>query len=268
MNNRRLATAAVALSSALALTACGSSSPSAGPVAPATSPAVSSVAYTPLTKANFGTTVGSKVSSVKTLHMTMASSAMKVSADMNYGPPLAMQMTMTATASGKSMNVVAKLIGTTMYLQIPQLTPAGKFMALDLSKVPQTSPYVKLLDQYRKLGPASMTSMFKSDVTALTYVGTAQIDGQTARHYTTTVNTAGVLKALGSLSSSSALASQMKTVTEQVYLTDNQLPLRVTMSLPAPVGAMQVDFSKWGQPVTITAPPAADVMSIPASALG
>jgi hypothetical protein len=273
MNTRRIATTGIALATALTLTACGSSSSpsastpktSAAPSdnASATAPAV----FTPLTKDNFASVLGARAAQMKTVHMKMMASVMNVNAELNYGPPFSMQMTVAVTQAGKVMNMSLSLIGTVMYMQVPGLTPAGKYMSMDLSKVPQASQYFQLINQYKNMGPKSMLAdMFKGSITKFAYVGPAQINGQPTRHYTVSVNTASALKALGSLSSS-VPQGMKKTVTEQIYLDSSQMPVRVSMSLPAPVGAMQIDFSDWGKPVSITAPPASDVQQIPAGTL-
>ncbi|MGN6721463.1 MAG: hypothetical protein ACTHJM_02490 [Marmoricola sp.] len=256
MKLRRLGAVVGSLAAATALAACGSSSGSD----------IKTAAFTPLTKANFGTAVSDQMKGVTSAHMTLKASIMNFSADFSYGPPLEMQMSGTVTAQGRTMSLSVRMVNLVMYMQIPGQTPAGKYMALDLSKFPPTSKLFGMLDQYRKMGPQSMLSQFKNGVGSLRYVGTAQVDGQTARHYTVVVNTAAAMKALGN----SSLLSQVsipKTITEEVYLDAHHAPLRMVMSLPDPVGSMQIDFSKWGEPVHVVAPPKSQIINIPLSAL-
>lgn len=271
MRTRRMTTAGVALAAALTLTACGSSPSGSTAKTGGTQSgnSTTATAFTPLTKANFGTTLASTVSGVKTAHMAITSSIMTGTADMNYGPPIAMKMSMNVTQAGKSIQMQLRLVGTVMYMQIPGMTPTGKFISMDMSKVPQASAIFKQLEQYQSFGPQSMAKQFEAGLSNLTYVGAETINGQQTRHYTVTVDTAAALKAMGQSGAAlNSYVAQNKTLTEQVYLDSQQRPVRMSMALPAPIGTMQMDFSNWGQPVTISAPPAADVQQMPSGALG
>jgi hypothetical protein len=253
---RRFGAIAGSLVAATALAACGSSSSD-----------IKTVAFTPLTQANFGKSVSTTVNGVRSAHMTMKTSIMNFSADVSYGPPIQMQMSGTVTAQGRAMSMTMRMVGLVMYMQIPGQTPAGKFLSIDLSKFPQTSGIFKALEQYRKMGPQSMLSQFKTGVKSVSYIGSEQIDGQQARHYTVVINTAAALKAFGNAAALSQI-SMPATMTEQVYLDSQKRPLRITMTLPAPVGSMQIDFSNWGEPVHVVAPPKSQLMPFPMSAFG
>lgn len=264
MELRRLAPAAAALSAVLAVSACGASTPSSAPVSPTIRPA----AFTPLTTANFGSVLGARARGLKSGHMTMSTSFMNVSGDFSYGPPLALQMLGSVTAHGRTIHLDMRLLGSVMYMQIPGLTPAGKFVSADLAKMPMTSQLFGLLKRYQAMGPQSMLGQFRHDISKVAYVGPTQIDGQAVRHYAVTVNTAAALKMLGSATSSLPRLSLPKEMTEQVYLNEQRLPVRIVLAMPGALGAMQIDMSRWGQPVHVTAPPATQVVQIPMGAFG
>lgn len=265
MHLRRLAPAAAALSAVLALSACGASTPSS---APPVSPSIKTAAFTPLTTANFGSVLNSRARGFKSGRLAMTNAFMNFSADFSYGPPLAMQMNGTVTAQGRTLHLDMRLVGSVMYMQIPGMTPGDKFFSADLAKMPQTSKLFGLIKQYQSMGPQSMLSQFRTGVAKVTYVGTAQVDGQSTRHYAVTINTAAVLKLLGGAAGTVAQSTLPKQITEQVYLNAQRLPVRIVSALPAPVGSMQIDMSRWGEPVHVTAPPASQVQQIPMSAFG
>ena len=239
MNTVRSIVGAVAIAASLSLTACGAHS------------------YAPLTQANFAKSISDASAKVKSVHMTMkASSRLTIGADFNYNKPVAMQMSMSVKVGSTSSKVMLKLIGETVYFQAPPVTPTGKW-----AKVPASTLGAGAAKSYQDLGPQGMAAQFKKGIKSVSYVGTAKIDGQTVEHYTLVADSAQLGASLRGLASQVPSLATVTTVTEQIYLSQRNELRRVTITLPAPIGTMQMDFSQLNTPVSITAPPAADVVS-------
>ncbi|MGN6161268.1 MAG: hypothetical protein ACTHOG_06125 [Marmoricola sp.] len=240
MNTRRIVTTAVAAAATLSLTACGSS-------------------YKPLAQADFAKSVSQASKTVKSVHMSMkASSRLAIDADFDYNKPVAMQMTMTIKGSGTASSTLSlRLIGNTIYLQVPPATPAGKWVKADAAALGAGGA-----QSYRNLGLQGLATQFQKGVKSIKYIGSTKIDGQTVQHYTLVADASQLGTSLKALASQVPSIAAIKTINEQLYLTNANVLKRMTVTLPAPVGTMQVDFSGWNNPVTIQAPaPSAIVTS-------
>lgn len=188
-------------------------------------------------------------------------------ADLAYGPPMSMQMTMAVTAQGQTMNMQMRMLNDTIYMQIPGETPAGKFLSVNLSDLPGGVAYQQILSQYENLGPQSIADEFKKGLQSLKNDGVTEIDGQQVRHYTATINPAAVAAALGNNTEAQQIAGQLSTITEEIYMAPGDQIRRVDMALPAPIGPLQLDFTNWGAPVNVVAPPASDTVPVSPSDL-
>ncbi|MBO0841502.1 MAG: hypothetical protein J2O49_11850, partial [Sciscionella sp.] len=89
-----------------------------------------------------------------------------------------------------------------------------------------------------------------------------QLNGQQTTHYSITVDTKKLLEHYMSGAQqqqlNGSLSSMPKTLPMDVWMNSDNLPVRVTMTVPAGGLTMKtrVDYTDWDQPVTITAPPA------------
>jgi hypothetical protein len=100
-----------------------------------------------------------------------------------------------------------------------------------------------------------------------------ELNGESTTHYTVTVDTAKWAETLDDPIQKEAIEkSGMKEFTIEAWVNSEDLPVRITTDMAAPDGqggtaqvAMQVDYTKWGEPVDITAPPADQVAEFPTS---
>lgn len=195
----------------------------------------------------FITEVTTAMKAKGTAHMVMSigSSASAV-ADVNYSGGTAMRITMT-TGSQK-VNVV--LTGGVMYLQ---QTTGGKYI-----KIGKSDPALgSLLTQLSSIGPtASLTSM-KPGIKKILDVGTETLDGTQVHRYEVTVDTAKAASAFGAAAGAVG-AGQPKTITFDMYVDAEHL-LR-QLDVTASGQKIHMTVGDWGKPVTITAPPASQIM--------
>lgn len=239
MKTRRSIATVAALVASLSLTACGSSS------------------YTPLTQADFAKSISDAAANVKSVHMTMqASSHLNIGADFNYQKPITMQLTMMLKVGKSSSTISLRLIGNTLYLQVPPQTPAGKWAKVDASVLGAGAA-----KSYQNLGPQGLAAQFKKGVKSVSYVGSTQLNGQTVEHYTVVADAAQLGSSLKPLAAQVPSLANVTSITEQIYLSRSNQLQRISVTLPAPVGTMTVDLSQLNAPVSITAPPTGDIIS-------
>ncbi|HEY7046094.1 MAG TPA: LppX_LprAFG lipoprotein [Jatrophihabitantaceae bacterium] len=121
----------------------------------------------------------------------------------------------------------------------------------------------------RQADPRLALKMF-SDVGTLKQVGTETVNGVSATHYSVTVELAKVAAQHPELADILKVLIQngVKTQNVQLWVDSQQRPVRISMSAqltnPVKPGAkinstQSVDFTDWGAPVTIQAPPADQV---------
>lgn len=238
MNTRRIGAAAVAVVATLSLAACGSS-------------------YTPLTQANFAKSISEASKNVASVHMSMKASArFTIAADFSYKKPVAMQMTMSSTQGKTTSTVSLRLIADALYLQAPPVTPAGKWVKADAAALG-----VGAAKSYANLGPQGMSEQFKTGIKSIKYIGSTTIEGKTAQHYTVTADASQLGSSLAALASQVPALADVKTIAEQIYLSDSNVIQRMTITLPAPVGTLEVDFTNWNVPVIIQPPAASDLVT-------
>lgn len=263
MKAHRIAAGVVGATLSLTLAACGSSAttPPTSGSQPAAKTSPKSAAFEPLTLAAFKTSLPRAVTGIKTVHIAMTSDIATVQGDTSYGPPLSMSLTGYGTAQGQTVNFVERLVGTDLYIQSPGHTPPGKFLRIDLATLPQTAGLFNLIHEMQTSGPAAMAAQFKAATESLKYDGMETIAGQQAQHYTVVVNAVAAAKLISADAAAMASAEKIGKVTEEVYLSGDHRPIRIVMPMPAPVGTMQIDFSKYGEPVHVTAPPASQILT-------
>ena len=274
---KALATVAVLTVTAGALTACNddgtagskasaggssaASSPSASGSADPSDDSASDASGGHLDKAGLIEAISTGPAEAGSAHMQMSmtgSMALSAEGDVAYqdsGPE--MQMTMNMPQMGGKMEL--RLVDGLLYMTIPTLTPGGKFLRIDPNDKsnPLTKSFGSLSDQ---MDPLASVAAMKTAVRDVTFVGAEQVDGVDADHYTVTVDTAKMVKAMKQKN----VAGMPDTLTYEMWLDSDDLLRRMQFEL----SGLDVDMtlSKWGEPVDVTAPPASKVMD--ASKLG
>jgi hypothetical protein len=174
-------------------------------------------------------------------------------------------------------------LGDTLYLKIPALAselggkPWAKFSLSSLG--PLGSSIQSLVNSAKNSDPAAQLQplLASGDVKE---VGTETVDGVQATHYTGTVDPATAFdtsqavknltpaerQQLKSMLSAAGVTSE----TIDVWVASDGLPVEEMISTTAKAGAEKVDLhlSGWGQPVSISAPPADEVTDISSLAGG
>jgi hypothetical protein len=256
--------AAVVLLGSLTLSACGDKDDSAGDKSDSTSSGGGKVA---LTQANFSDVLTDSQLKAKSAHveMTIGMGGQEVAAegDVAVGSsPKDAAVSMTMDMS-PSMKLDMRLVDEVMYMNMGSMTE-DKYLKIDLTDKsnPFAKQYGQIMDQ---MDPAKQMETFKDAVTSFEKKGEAQtIDGVKAQPYVVKVDTTKI-KAFKDLPEASR--SQVPdSIVYTMYVGSDDLLRRLEFDLAGSKSTM--NYSKWGEPVDIKAPPADEISDKDISELG
>jgi hypothetical protein len=184
----------------------------------------------------------------------------------------AMQLQMTVHAAGQDETIQAIYLNNTIYEQVPgidQVLPGKSWISIDLSELAQASGSNSDLDS---LGadPVATLHLLEHQGNTVTSTGSTTVDGVAVQGYDITINPASITALLQSSSLPSWLRQAVSTVKlsnvdEQVFIDGSGDLRRTTSSADVTVGSKNVseqgdiEYSNYGESVTIAAPPADQV---------
>jgi predicted small lipoprotein YifL len=190
-------------------------------------------------------------------HLTMEMSGqagMRGEGDVSYaGDSTTMQMMMTMPQLGQG-EMEMRLVDGVMYLSMPPMTPAGKFIEIDTDD--PTSPFGDL-GGITGGDPRSTFDALDAGLEDVTYLG----EEEGLHHYSLTVDGKAAAKAQGQ-----DVGPMPDEVTYDLWVDDADRMRRVEMDLGQATMVMTMD--DWGKPVRVEAPPARAVMQLPGTATG
>jgi hypothetical protein len=181
---------------------------------------------------------------------------MRVTGAISYGPgDQRTEFRMSLPQAG-GKKVTERLIGSKVYLQMPGITPPGKFVVFDLAD--KSSPLAKqfgaLADQ---ADPLASLKALKPSVKSFERVGHGSIHGVEVDHYQMVVDAKQALKATGQ----PAPKAMPATLTYDLWVDAKTLPRR--MSFQAAGSTIEIAMSEYGAPVHIKRPAAKDLVKLP-----
>ena len=281
--NRTLLGATLAAGSVLALVAgCGgnsvktsSASASTTAASAGASASASSVSAAPAAILQAALTSSSSDKSVTfTGSFTSSSGTGRISGQEEFSPQYAVQMNLVS-----SQATVSEIwIGSTIYMKDPALTGAlgGKtWVSFNLSSMGAAgSAMSSETSTLKNTNPASLIeSMLVAD--NLADLGSQTVDGVQTTHYSGTINpataydgaaakkylTPAEIQQLQSAGSTAGASSEKI----DIWLASDGLPVQIVIvdSTSAGSTTSTMQFSGWGQSVSISAPPASEVGSLP-----
>lgn len=215
-----------------------------------------------LTKANFFEEVTQAQAKASTSHVAMsvkvAGQAVKADGDLKVGEnaaDTAMAMTMESGQAGLG-SIEMRLVDEVFYLNFGPMT-SNKFAKLDLTD--ESNPIGKqYADIIGSLDPSQQFKDFEDAVSSFDQKGKAiELDGVKAQPYVIGVDTSKLPNA------EKAGESLPKTLKYTIYVGPDHLPRRMLTDLPGVAGgdgtAMTIDYSKWGEKVSIAKPKASEI---------
>ncbi|MGC5165869.1 LppX_LprAFG lipoprotein [Luteimicrobium sp. DT211] len=271
MRRPLLGLAALTLGAALTVTGCSTSddgataaksaSPAAG-AASSSAPAAQAGAgaeAAALTADNFATRLTAAQHAKKSVRLSMTTSVagQRISVDGTVdmgGSKVAMDETVTMPGAMPEMTVRA--VDGIVYMNLGELSK-NKWVEIDPSDTsnPLASQFKGLLDGG---DPTQQIAGLKDAVTSLEKSGApTTIDGVQAQKYVVVVDTAKLGGALKS-QLGTAGASLPRTVTYTYWVGDDDLVRKIEADVSG--ATVEMTFTHWGEPVTITAPSKSDIL--------
>ena len=260
-NTRRIAAAVIVLPAVLGVAACGKSespAPAAGQTqassaAATTQAPVSGQPYKD--KASFVAAMKAAGKNATTAHVAMAMDAagqkVAISGDTKVdanNPAMKMSMDM-----GSSMKLDMILVDKKVYMKgFPGLA-AGKWAVID-SNSTMGKQLAQSLDQ---ADPTKMYDQFGAAVKDVKFVSEDTVDGDKTWKYDLTLDT----KAMQAKLPADAKTQMPSTIDYSAWLDEKDQLRKVTFDLSGVKAEMTM--SKYGEPVDIVAPPAADTVKAP-----
>lgn len=253
MTNRfrtRFAVAALALTAGLALAACsGDDEPTGDPSASASDGATAAPAGDELTRQDFTSTVAAAMAEAGSVHVELDFGAAGATGegDIEIGSGAA-DSALEVTVNGNPVVLVDGIF----YINLGQIS-GGQFLQVDPAAGGQfASSFGNLLEQ---ANPASQLQLFDTALTDFAVEGAGpEVDGVATTAYVLTLDPTTVLTP-----EQIALAGDdvPDSVEVTILLGGDDLPRRVTTSVAG--AEVVIDYSAWGEPVEISAPPADQV---------
>ena len=186
----------------------------------------------------------------------------------------ALQMTLDSSIGGQQLNIQAIYLGGVIYEGLPQiaeLAPGKSWVSLDVSSLEQAAGQ----SAASGLGgnPLAMLHALALQGNEVADLGPATIDGEPVEGYSVTLNRA----VLGNEMANANLPGWMKQAVsqvqvngggEKVYITNSGDLVRQSVEMTEKVGSagevvslsQSLDYSDYGAPVAISAPPADQVV--------
>jgi hypothetical protein len=260
----RALTAVVALPLVLGVAACGAgqktnsagdSRPTPAPASSTAAPSKAATQVAHFSTASFlpamKTAMSSKKSLKSTMRMVAGGQVMTISA-VQTTSPVAMAIDMNGKAFGGKGRIV--IVHGVMYVSMKSLTPSGKYVKVDTSD--SSDPLAASVgSMLQNMDPTKTFDAFDGGLKNVKFVRAETIDGVRLDKYAVTVDTAAALRAQGQ----KMPAGMPKTVDYTIWMGADRLVHRVAFDLPGV--SMVMNISGWGQPVTIKAPPASDIVT-------
>ncbi|KRC64816.1 hypothetical protein ASE12_08540 [Aeromicrobium sp. Root236] len=255
---------ATVLLAGLSLSACGGSDGSDGDKADSTSGGGGG--KTALTQSNFAQVIGDSQTKAKSTHVDMTIGAggqtFKAQGDAKIGSS-ADDTSVSMTMDLGSIKADMRLVDQVFYMNMGQMSD-DKFLKIDLKDKsnPFAQQYGQIMDQ---MDPSKQMAQFKDALKSFEKKGEPQkIDGVEAQPYVVTVDTTKV-KAYKDLPGATK-AQIPDTIVYTMFIGPDNLPRRMEFELAG--SKSTVDYSKWGDPVDIKAPPAGEISDKDLSQLG
>ena len=186
----------------------------------------------------------------------------------------AFELNLSGAIDGQTLNVEALYLGGSIYEgfpQIAQLVPGKSWLSMNISSLTKEKENTSTSASALGSDPLATLETLAQQGNTVTPLGTSTVDGQSVEGYSVAINSSVVQKELNSASLPAWMkkaASRVTSVfgTEKVFIDGTTL---VQMSLDSTANSStagqvsineSLDFSNYGVPVTITAPPAGETM--------
>lgn len=222
--------------------------------------------------------IGEKTSESTSAHMTMdmtvAGEQLAAEGDVEFMPnDIAMTMTMEIPSMGEATMVLSDGI---MYMRMPQeLEPGKAWIKIDpKSDDAMGKALGGTFDEMRKNADPRVAIDQLKEAGEITAEEEVELNGEQTTHYSIMVDVDKMAAAQDDPELKKALESMdMKDFPAELWVNGDGLPVRMSMDMPMSDPSsgktvetkIQMDYTKWGEPVEITVPPADQIAKLPGS---
>jgi len=272
---RKLTAALSAFALAVTLSACGNES-TGGDAAPENKDSSGGTEQAAGNLAELAKSIGDQTAETSTAHMVFTADAagQKVTGegDLKVGDADA---AMTMSMSTPEGDVAFVFLDGIMYIDVGQEIEPGKtWIKIDPNgNDPVAKALAGVSDQLRQnADPRQTLAQFEKAGTITSQEEGVEVNGEETTHYTITVDVEKLAAEQQDPTLKQALEqAEMKDFPVELWVNGDDLPVRIKIDMPmadpatgkATAASVQVDYTKWGEPVEIAAPPAAQVAEMP-----
>ncbi|QQS01108.1 MAG: LppX_LprAFG lipoprotein [Austwickia sp.] len=200
-----------------------------------------------------------------------SSTGMPIVGDVDGRDPANPKVKLTMGGSGAGGQIDMIMVDKVMYMSMGQLT-GGKYVKLTMDDIAKQSG----VDVNQLTDPTAQLARAKDAIVKVSCVGREDVAGTKTAHLKVTMDSAKVMDAAkgtatsGTGTSGSGAASSSPatlpsgvpaTMDTEMWVGADNRPVKVASGTDQ--AKMTMTYSKWGEPVTITAPPAASVTTMP-----
>jgi hypothetical protein len=220
--------------------------------------------------------IGERTAETNTAHMTMtmdvAGQKMDAEADVEFSSDdIAMSMNMTLPGEGDMAMV---LLDGIMYVQSPEpIEPGKSWLKIDPNgNDPMSKALGSSFDEMRKnADPRAAIDQLK-EAGKITSQEEAELNGEQTTHYTILVDFEKLVAQQNNPEAKKAAEMlEVKEFPVELWVNEDGLPMRMTMDMPmtdpssgqSTSAKIQADYTNWGEPVEIAAPPANQIAEMP-----
>ena len=168
-------------------------------------------------------------------------------------------MTMQMSMSMMDMEFDMRMVDGIMYMNMGELSQ-GKFIEMPLEELKKEPGLASTLESMESWDVAAQADEMKDAVTSFEHTGSETVDGVDVEVYTMTVDPAKLKD--GAAGVDAEMAKQVGEMTVVYKIDPEGLPLEadIAMDVQGKEMTMDTSFSKWGEPVTVEAPPKNEVV--------
>lgn len=174
--------------------------------------------------------------------------------DVRYGPGGSeIRLVTELPSSGKPSRMELVVLRDAAYISAPGFSPTGTFIKID-----KDNPrFQQLAGASISASPEQSVKAFRAGLISARKVGTETVQGERTTRYAVKADAARAIEAQGG----EVVPGMPETITYQVWL-DGQDRMR-RMGLTIAGTRLQIEISRWGEPVRITAPPRSKLAKAP-----
>lgn len=165
--------------------------------------------------------------------------------------------TMSMDMTQQGHRIVMRMVGGMFYLQVPGITPRGRFIAVDPRD--KRSPFARgFAASGDTMDPGASLKNLASAVQTAERVGKQTMDGVTVEHYQVKIATASLLHKGGYAANAGGMPDS---IDYGMWLDEKHLIHRIAYQVAGVT--FEETLSRWGEPVHIQKPAARQLMYVP-----